>query len=392
MAEANPEDIQQAPMQDGAVEDEAAIKKASQAAKRRTWLTRLAIVVAVIALGYALWYFLVGRNHISTDNAYVNAEIAQVTPLISGQAIEVRVKDTQAVKRGDVLVMLDPSNQKIAIAQAEAELAEARRKFRQTVATNSQLSAQVQARGADIAQAQAQVTAAQAEFEKARIDLQRRQALSGNGAVSGEELSSARQAFASARAQLARAQAGIAQAQATRTAAQGEYEANDALVRGSREDNDPGVQAAQAKLDAARLDLARAVIRAPIDGTVTKRQVQLGQRVAQGTPIMTIVPLTQVYIDANFKERQLKGVEVGMPATATADIYGGSITYHGKVAGIAGGTGASMALIPAQNATGNWIKVVQRLPVRIELDPKELAEHPLRVGLSMEVEIDVSGK
>jgi len=388
MAEANPEDIQQA----AAAEDDAAIKKASQAANRRLWLTRLAVVVAFIALGYALWYFLIGRNHISTDNAYVNAEIAQVTPLISGQAIEVRVKDTQAVKRGDILVMLDPSNQKIAVAQAEAELAEARRKFRQTVATNASLSAQVQARGADITQAQAQVTAAQAEFEKARIDLQRRQALSSNGAVSGEELSSARQAYESTRAQLARAQAGIAQAQATRTAAQGEYEANDALVRGSREDNDPGVQAAQAKLDAARLDLERAVIRAPIDGTVTKRQVQLGQRVAQGTPIMTIVPLTQVYIDANFKERQLKGVEVGMPATATADIYGGSITYHGKVAGIAGGTGASMALIPAQNATGNWIKVVQRLPVRIELDPKELAEHPLRVGLSMEVEIDTAAK
>jgi membrane fusion protein (multidrug efflux system) len=388
MAEANPEDIQQAT----AAEDEAAINRATQAAKRRTWLTRLAIVVVVVAIGYGLWYFLIGRNHISTDNAYVNAEIAQVTPLISGQAIEVRVKDTQAVKRGDILVMLDPSNQKIAVAQAEAELAEARRKFRQTVATGAALSAQVQARGADITQAQAQVTAAQAEFEKARIDLQRRQALSGNGAVSGEELSSARQAYESARAQVARAQAGIALAQATRASAQGDYEANDALVRGSREDNDPAVQAAQARLDAARLDLARAVIRAPIDGTVTRRQVQLGQRVAQGTPIMTIVPLTQVYIDANFKERQLKGVQVGMPATATADIYGGSITYHGKVAGIAGGTGASMALIPAQNATGNWIKVVQRLPVRIELDPKELAEHPLRVGLSMEVEIDTSGK
>ncbi|MBW8754426.1 MAG: EmrA/EmrK family multidrug efflux transporter periplasmic adaptor subunit [Sphingomonadales bacterium] len=392
MAEANPDDIQQAPVGLGAAEDEAAFKRAAQAAKRRTWLTRLAIAVAVIGLIYALWYFLIGRNHVSTDNAYVNAEVAQVTPLISGQAVEVAVKDTQAVKRGDVLVRLDPSNQKIAVAQAEAELAEARRKFRQTVATNASLSAQVQARGADISQAQAQVAMAQADFDKARIDFQRRQALSGNGAVSGEELSSARQAFDSARAQLARAQAGIAMAQSTRVAAQGEYAANDALVRGSSEDSDPAVQAALAKLDAARLDLERTTIRAPIDGTVTKRQVQLGQRVAQGTPIMTLVPLNQVYIDANFKERQLKGVRVGMPATATADIYGGSVTYHGKVAGIAGGTGASQALIPAQNATGNWIKVVQRLPVRIELDPKEVARHPLRIGLSMEVEIDVSGK
>ncbi|MCW1428659.1 EmrA/EmrK family multidrug efflux transporter periplasmic adaptor subunit [Novosphingobium sp. JCM 18896] len=397
MADANPSEIRAddaAPIaaeNHAAAEEEAAIKAASRKAQRRVWLTRLAIVVLVVAVGYGLWYFLIGRNHVSTDNAYVNAEVAQVTPLVAGQAIEVNVKDTQAVKRGDILVKLDPSNQKIAVAQAEAELAEARRKFRQSVATNAALSAQISARGSDIAAARAQGMAAQAEFEKARIDLSRRQALSGNGAVSGEELSSARQAFQSARAQLAQAQAAIAQAESTRTAAQGQYAANDALVRGSSEDTDPAVQAARAKLDAARLDLERTVIRAPIDGTVTKRQVQLGQRVAQGTPIMTIVPLTQVYIDANFKERQLERVRIGMPATAKADIYGGSVTYHGKVAGIAGGTGASMALIPAQNATGNWIKVVQRLPVRIELDPKEVAEHPLRVGLSMEVEIDVAG-
>ncbi len=388
MADANPQDLQQAAAAADAAEADAAKKKAT----RKTWLTRLAVVVAVVAIGYALWYFLVGRNYVSTDNAYVNAEVAQVTPLVAGQAIEVAVKDTQAVKRGQILVKLDPSNQRIAVAQAEADLAEARRKFRQNVATGVALSAQVQARGADIASARAQLASAQAEFEKARIDLSRRQALAGNGAVSGEELSSARQAFASSRAMLATAQAGIAQAQSTQRAAQGQFAASDALVRGSSEDTDPAVQAAQAKLDAARLDLDRTVIRAPIDGTVTKRQVQLGQRVAQGTPIMTIVPLTQVYIDANFKERQLQGVTEGMPVTATADIYGGSITYHGKVAGIAGGTGASMALIPAQNATGNWIKVVQRLPVRIELDPKEVARHPLRIGLSMEVEIDVSGR
>jgi membrane fusion protein, multidrug efflux system len=390
MADANPQDIRQ-PVPEAAEEDDT-VKKATRSAQRRLWLRRLAIAVIVLGIGFGLWYVLVGRNHVGTDNAYVNAEQAQVTPLISGQAIEVRVKDTQAVKRGDVLVVLDPSNQRIAVAQAEAELAEARRRFRQNLATNSALSAQVSARGADIEQARAQLTAARADFDKARIDLQRRQALAGNGAVSGEELSSARQAFDSARAKLAQAQAAIAQAQSTRAAAQGEFAANNALVNGSSEDTDPAVQAARAKLDAARLDLDRTVIRAPIDGTVTKRQVQLGQRVAQGAPIMTIVPLNEVYIDANFKERQLRGVRVGMPATATADIYGGSVTYHGRVAGIAGGTGASMALIPAQNATGNWIKVVQRLPVRIELDPKEVAAHPLRVGLSMEVEIDVRGK
>jgi membrane fusion protein (multidrug efflux system) len=164
------------------------------------------------------------------------------------------------------------------------------------------------------------------------------------------------------------------------------------MVAGSTEDTDPGVMAAQARLESARLDIERTTIRAPIAGMVTRRQVQLGQRVTQGQPVMTIVPLTQVYIDANFKERQLDRVRIGMPAKVTADIYGGDVVYRGKVAGISAGTGASMAMIPAQNATGNWIKVVQRLPVRIELDPRQLAAHPLRVGLSTEVEIDVSGK
>lgn len=372
------------------VADETAMRMQRQETRRR-WLIRLAAVVVLGIAAWALWYVLIGRNHVSTDNAYVNAEMAQVTPLISATVLEVKVKDTQQVRKGDVLVLLDPATARIAVEQAKADLAEARRRFRQTVATNQSLSARVSARGADIAQAQAQLAAAQADAEKARVDLSRREALAASGAVSGEELTDARKALTSARAALATARAGIAQAQANRVSAQGELAANEALVRGSTEETDPGVLAAKARLEAAQLDLDHTVIRAPIDGVVTQRKVQIGERVAQGAPIMTIVPLTQVYVDANFKERQLERVRVGMPATVTADIYGGSVTYHGRVAGLSGGTGAAMSLIPAQNATGNWIKVVQRLPVRIELDPGELAAHPLRVGLSTEVEIDVSG-
>ncbi|MDI1295596.1 MAG: EmrA/EmrK family multidrug efflux transporter periplasmic adaptor subunit [bacterium] len=357
---------------------------------RKTWLVRLGIAVVVLGLLWAAWYLLVGRHYVSTDNAYVNAEMAQVTPLISAQAIEVLVSDTQPVKRGDILVKLDPTNAKIAVAQAEADLAEARRKFRQTSATSTALSAQVDARGADIIQARAQMATAQADFEKARVDLQRREALAPAGAVSGDELTSARKSYAGAKAALDLARAGVMTAQATRSAATGQLAANDALVRGSTVDTDPAVMAAQAKLDSARLDLGRGVIRAPIDGVVTKRQVQVGQRVTQGNPIMTIVPIAHVYVDANFKERQLRGVKVGMPATVKSDLYGGDVVYHGKVVGFSGGTGSSLSLIPAQNATGNWIKVVQRLPVRIALDPKELEAHPLRVGLSMEVEIDLT--
>lgn len=358
--------------------------------QRKKWLVRLGLAVLIVGAVYTLWYLLIGRNHVGTDNAYVNAEVAQVTPLLSAQAVEVLVTDTQTVKRGDILVKLDPANARIAIAQAEADLAEARRRFRQAAATSTALAAQVEARGADIAQARAGLGSAQADFDKARIDLQRREALAPNGAVSGEELTSARKEFAAARAALDQARAGVTTAQATRGAASGQLAANEALVSGSTIDTDPAVLAAKAKLDSARLDLDRTIIRAPIDGVVTRRQVQVGQRVAQGTPIMTIVPVGQVYVDANFKERQLRRVKPGMAATVVADLYGGDVVYHGRVVGFSGGTGSSMALIPAQNATGNWIKVVQRLPVRIAIDPKELAAHPLRVGLSTEVEIDLS--
>ena len=371
--------------------DDAAEAAFRRSQARRIWLVRLGIAVVVVGVLWGGWYLLFGRNHVSTDNAYVNAEMAQVTPLVPGTVLGVKVSDTQAVKQGDVLVVLDPATSQINLAQAEADLAAARRRFRQAQATAGAASAQAGASGADIGRARAQLASAQADFDKARTDYTRRQSLSASGAVSGEELTAARRSFEAAQAGLASARAGVAQAEAAEKAAQGQYQASAAVVAGSTEDTDPAVRAAVARVQQAQLDVKNTVIRAPIDGVVTQRKVQIGQRVAQGTPIMTIVPVGQLYIDANFKERQLRRVRIGMPAEVTADIYGGDVVYHGKVVGIAGGTGSSMALIPAQNATGNWIKVVQRLPVRIALDPKELAAHPLRVGLSTEVEIDLTG-
>ena len=364
---------------------------ASRKAKRKVWLTRLAIALAVIAIGWGAWYGLVARNYVSTDNAYVNAQMAQVTPLIAAPAVEVLVKDTQQVKAGDVLVRLEQADARAALAAAEAELAAARRRFRQSVANNSALAAQVDTSSAGLVQVQAQYRTALAEHEKARIDLRRRESAAPSGAVSGEELTQARKAYATTLAALDAARGAIDHAGASRRAAQGQLAANDALVRGSSEETDPAVLAAKARRDSAQLDLDRTEIRAPIDGVVSRLQVQVGQRLNPGQTIMVIVPLTKVYVEANFKEGQLRRVRLGMPASLTADLYGSDVTYHGKVAGFSGGTGASMAVIPAQNATGNWIKVVQRLPVRIELDPEELKRHPLRVGLSMEVEIDVSG-
>ncbi len=382
-----------ASLEDASLEDGArtAAHREMQRERRRRLLRILAVVVLAGALAWGLWYVLIGRNSVSTDNAYVNAEMAQVTPLIAGTAIEVRVKDTQEVKAGDVLVVLDAGNAQVALAQAEAELAAARRRFRQALATGDALSAQVSAQGAAIAESQARLAGAQAMLAKAEGEARRRAALEDEGIASREEVANTRAAADSARAEVARARAAVAAAMSGQRAAAGELAAQQAVVRGSTEDTDPAVRAARAKVDSARLDLERTVVRAPVSGVVTRRQVQVGQRVNLGQPVMTIVPLDRLYVDANFKERQLRRVRVGMPAKVTADIYGSDVVYSGKVAGIAGGTGSSMALIPAQNATGNWIKVVQRLPVRIELDPRQLQDHPLRMGLSAEVEIDLSG-
>jgi len=360
----------------------------TMAEQRKKWLGILAAVVIGVALIVTLYHFLIGVRHVSTDNAYVGADTAQITPLVSGPVQTVRVANTQIVHKGDILITLDPADAQIAVEKAAADLAQARRQFRQTSATGGALQAQIGARDSDIERAQAEMAAAQSAYDKARVDLERRQSLAKSGAVSGDELTAATNAFAAARSQLAVAKAGIAQARANRVAATENYAANQALVQGSEQDN-PDVAAARSKLDGAKLDLARTIIRAPFDGVIAQRNVQVGQRIAAGTPIMTVVPLNNMYVDANFKEGQLKKVRIGQTARLKADIYGGSVEYHGKVIGIAGGTGSAFAIIPAQNATGNWIKVVQRLPVRIMLDPAELKEHPLRVGLSMDATIDV---
>jgi membrane fusion protein (multidrug efflux system) len=271
-------------------------------------------------------------------------------------------------------------------------LAKAKRQYQQSSANSSSLSSQVIVRDDEINSAKAQVAKAQADVDKAKQDYDRRASLAATGAISKEELTSAQSALHTAQANLNVAQAGLSQAESNRKAAMSNLAANDALIKGTDEDTLPDVLVAQAKVEQAQLDLDRTVIRAPVDGVVARRNIQVGQRVAPGTVMMSVVPISQLYVDANFKESQLAKVRVGQTATLTSDLYGDDVEYHGKVIGFSGGTGAAFALIPAQNATGNWIKVVQRLPVRIALDPKELADHPLRVGLSMEAKVDLSSK
>ncbi|MDC4659635.1 EmrA/EmrK family multidrug efflux transporter periplasmic adaptor subunit [Acinetobacter baumannii] len=359
--------------------------------KRKKFLGFFALILLIAAILYAIWALFL-NNSVSTDNAYVGAETAQITSMVSGQVAQVVVKDTQTVHRGDVLVRIDDRDAKIALAQAEAELAKAKRQYKQTAANSSSLNSQVVVRADEINSAKAQVAQAQADYDKAALELNRRAQLAASGAVSKEELTKAQSAVETAKAGLELAKAGLAQASSSRKAAESTLAANEALIQGVSETSTPDVQVAQAHVEQAQLDLERTVIRAPVDGVITRRNIQVGQRVAPGTSMMMIVPLNDLYVDANFKESQLKKVRPGQPVTLTSDLYGDDVEYHGKVVGFSGGTGSAFALIPAQNATGNWIKVVQRLPVRIALDPKELAEHPLRVGLSMEAKVDLSAK
>ena len=361
------------------------------AAARRTRLfSLLGGAVAIVAIGVLLYWLLVGQNYVSTDNAYVNADTADITPQVAAQVTDVRVAETQQVKKGEVLVKLDDSDTRVALDQARAMLGQAERKVRGYYSTSEALSGQIDARDADIVRADAQIMSAKSDLERAQTELGRRQRLASSGAVSGDELTQAQNQFHTAQAALAQANAGRVQALANKTAAQASREVNQALISNSSFQDNPEIAAARANVAVAELNQSRTVLYAPVDGVVAKKQVAVGQRVSVGSTLMSVVPIETAYVDANFKEVQLRKVRAGQPVTLTSDKYGDGVKFHGTVGGFAGGTGAAFALIPAQNATGNWIKVVQRLPVRIYLKPDELREHPLQVGLSMKAVIDVS--
>ncbi|MBW8816235.1 MAG: HlyD family secretion protein [Caulobacterales bacterium] len=348
----------------------------SRARRIRLFIILAGVILAAAVL-YGLYWLLVASKHVETDDAYVQASSAQVTALVSGPLVQVPIHETQPVKAGQVLAVIDPADYRLAVANAQAALDQAERRVRQYFANDKALAAQAAAKSSDIARAEA-------EMRKAQVEYDRRKGLAATGAVSGDELTAAETALASARSALA-------QAKANATAAGQQQQAANVLIAGADVASNPEVAAARTKLAQAELDLSRTVIRSPTDGVVTKNTIEVGQRVQPGVALMTIVPIQEAYVDANFKEVQLRKVHVGQPVTLTSDLYGSGVKFHGHVEGFSGGTGSAFAVIPAQNATGNWIKVVQRIPVRIKLDPKELAQHPLRVGLSMKADIDVAG-
>ena len=348
-------------------------------------------VLAIVAVGgYFLYNYLEtnASRYVKTDNAYAAAELAQITPKIAGTITELNVIDTQYVHQGDLIAKLGDSDQKLAILEAEAQLQMAQRKITGQMASDKQFAAQIDARDADIKTASEHIIAANIDLEKTKIDLQRRQNLIGAGAVSGVELTNAKHAYDTLRYNLALAQAALEQAKANKMAAIGTRTSNAASFANSTISDNPEVLLAKTRLQQARNDQDDTNIYAPISGVIARRQVQIGQKVQAGASLMEIVPVDQIHIDANFKEVQLRDVRLGQKVEVTSDLYGEKVVYHGTVAGFSGGTGSAFSLIPAQNASGNWIKVVQRLPVRINLDQKDLAKNPLKVGLSMKVTID----
>ncbi|HWT39458.1 MAG TPA: efflux RND transporter periplasmic adaptor subunit [Paraburkholderia sp.] len=328
--------------------------------RRKLLLSLLGAAVVASAAAYGAYYMTYARYHETTDDAYVSGNLVQLTPQVTGTVIAVNADDTQIVKMGDPVVKLDNADAKVALGNAEATLGQTVRQVSSLYVNNDFYAANVAQKQSDLARAQ--------------DDLRRRQAVAGTGAVSAEDIAHARDT--------------VTAAQAALDAARQQAEANRALTDRTTVAQHPNVQAAASKVRDAYLAYARNTLPAPVTGYVAKRSVQVGQRVSPGTPLMAIVPLDGVWVDANYKESQLRNMRIGQPVTLTADVYGGKVEYHGRVVGFSAGTGSAFATLPAQNATGNWIKVVQRLPARIQLDEKELEAHPLRIGLSMEVDVD----
>jgi membrane fusion protein (multidrug efflux system) len=330
--------------------------------KRRRGFLILGAVVLVGAVAWGLYWFLHARFYESTDDAYVAGNVVAITSRESATVMALHADNTQTVRRGQLLIEMDPAVANTNLLAAEANLGRAIRQVRGEFSSADTFGAQL---------AQAQVQLAQA-----KSDLERRQLASAGGAVSGEELAHARDAVRAAEAAVA--------------AAKGGRERSLSQISGTSVANNPDVLAAEAALRSAVISLGHMRLIAPVDGVIAQRTVQVGQQVAAGAPLMAVVPLNDVWIDANFKEVQLEDMRVGQKVTVTADIYGGGVEYHGRIEGVGAGSGSAFALLPAQNASGNWIKIVQRVPVRIALDPKELQDHPLRVGLSVAATVDVS--
>ncbi|EOY8496750.1 multidrug efflux MFS transporter periplasmic adaptor subunit EmrA [Providencia stuartii] len=336
-------------------------QKTKNEKRRKVWMVIASIIIVLLFVAYGAYWFLVLRFQEYTDDAYVSGVQVPIVAQTTGNVTQVNFENTDLVKAGDVLVVLDKTNARLAYEQAKHDLATTVRKTKELYINGDEYQAQIQKNRISLAQAQK--------------DYQRRAALGRSGTISKEDLQHSQEAV-----QLAQAALDISIQQ---------YNANQALLRNTELRKQPAIQQAADNVRNAWITLQRTEVKSPITGYVSRRNVQVGSQVGPQGSLMAIVPVQPVWVDANFKETQLEKVRIGQPVTLTSDFYGDDIVYTGKVAGLDMGTGSAFSLLPAQNATGNWIKVVQRLPVRVELDPEQVAKYPLRIGLSMNATIDI---
>ncbi|CNF67860.1 multidrug efflux MFS transporter periplasmic adaptor subunit EmrA [Yersinia mollaretii] len=343
-------------------EDQTPPQPQNKKKQRKRVLLSLTVIFIILGVAYLIYWFLVLRHHQETDNAYISGNQVQIMSQVSGSVVSVNFDNTDVVKSGDVLVTLDPTDAEQAYEQAKTALANSVRQTHQLIINSKQYQANIALRKTELNQAQS--------------DLKRRVVLGAAAAIGREELQHARDA--------------VDAAQASLDVAIQQYNANQALVLDTPLEKQPAVEQSAAKLRDAWLALQRTKVLSPVSGYVSRRSVQVGAKIANGSPLMAVIPANQMWVDANFKETQLANMRIGQSATVVTDFYGDDVVYQGKVVGLDMGTGSAFSLLPAQNATGNWIKVVQRLPVRISLDAKQLAEHPLRIGLSTTVRVDTA--
>jgi membrane fusion protein (multidrug efflux system) len=330
--------------------------------KRRRILLLIGLVFLVIGALWATYYVLVLAKRESTDDAYVNGNKVVISSQVQGTVVAVLTDDTQLVQAGQTLVRLDPTDAQISLARSSSALAQSVRQVRQQRSTADQYDALIATR--------------RIELNRAQADLAKREPLIAANAIAPEEVRHARETVELAQAALV---------QATREAS-----GAHALVDGTRVQDNPAVLQAKAAFRDAWIAAERNAVVAPVTGYVADRGVQLGQHIQAGQALMTVIPLNALWVDANFKEVQLRNLRIGQPAEVRSDLYGGGFIFHGRVTGMSAGTGAAFALLPAQNASGNWIKVVQRVPVRIQIDDADLVKAPLRVGLSATVTVDTT--
>lgn len=355
---------------------------------RRRVLSIMSIVFLLVAVAVSAWWLGVARYRTETDNAYVAGNVIQIAAQIAGTVVAVHADDTDFVEEGQLLVELDDADARIALQAAEADLAAVVREVRGLYAGAGQSGEMVAQRTAEIERLRQELARTEAEWQRARDDLARKETLYRQKFISDDALQVARTSLQAAEAVRAAASASVREAVSALAGARKQQDGAEVLVDNTSLETHPRVAAAAARVKDAYLSLRRTRILAPAGGHVARRKVQLGERVAPGGALMAVIPAEQMWVDANFKETDLADVRIGQPVRLTSDFWGDAVEYHGRVAGFAAGTGGAFAVLPAQNASGNWIKIVQRLPVRVALEPAELAEHPLRIGLSMRARID----